>query len=144
MTVRERALSLLFVAFLVLKAAETLLGLESWPLSNVSMFSGWRPSSVLPHRRRLLATRGDETFELHALDFLLSRDEFEAALFPDARVASRCQVLVDAWNARQAVPSQRIRLARVEVQPIPRPGLPTDAKAWTLLCRHGGNDWTAP
>jgi len=145
MSAREQALSLLFAAFLLLKAAETVLGLESWPASSVSMFSGWRPASVVPYRSRLVATRGDESFELHAFDLLLTRDEFAAALFPDARVAPRCQVLVDAWNARQPDPARRIRIARVEVQPIARPGVATDAKAWTVLCRDtAGFDDRAP
>lgn len=143
MSVREQALSLLFAAFLLLKAAEAVFGLESWPASSVSMFSGWRPASVVPHHSRLVATRGDDSFELNAFDLMLTRDEFAAALFPDARVASRCQFLVDAWNARQPDPARRIRLARVEVQPIARPGVATDAKAWTVLCRDGTSleDW---
>jgi hypothetical protein len=135
MSVREQALSLLFAAFLLLKAAEAVFDLESWPASSVSMFSGRRPASVVPHRSRIVATRGDESFELNAFELLLTRDEFGAALFPDPRVASRCQVLVDAWNARQPDPARRIRVARVLVEPIARPGVPTDARTWTVLCR---------
>ena len=143
---RERLLSLLFVSFLALKAAETLLGLEAWPASHASMFSGLRPPSVFPHRVHLMATAGSDAFEMHPFDFLLSRDEFEAALFPDRGVAARCQELVEAWNARQATGAARIRLARVVVERVPRPGLDSPAESRAILCRSAGQPgvWDVP
>lgn len=132
---REHVLSLMFLAFLLLKAAESVLGLESWPFSHASMFSGARPPSVFPHRVRLMATTGADVVEMHPLDFRLTRDEFEGALFPDRAVAARCQVLVDAWNSRQVEKSRRIRLARVVVEPIARPGIASVPESVAILCR---------
>ena len=141
MPFREHVLSLLFVAFLLLKAAEAVFGLEAWPASNTSMFSGWRPASVIPHRCHLMATRSGVVEEMHAIDFLLSQDEFETSLSPDPDLGVRCEALVRSWNRRQHDPGRRIRVAHVEVEPIARPGVASNAKTWTVVCTSLGTDW---
>jgi hypothetical protein len=64
MTVREWVASACFLAFIVLKLTELLVPLESWPLSNIAMFSERRPAHVLPQRIHIYGRRGGQWVEL--------------------------------------------------------------------------------
>jgi hypothetical protein len=131
---REWSLSVFFLAFLLLKVAEAALHLESWPISNVSMFSGLRPARIIPFRFHLEATRGSTPVTLGHADFQLTEDEFTGRLHPDAGLAARCGKLVASYNRRVADPSMRLAGATVTIEPIPRPGLRSDAQRWTVQC----------
>jgi len=121
MTVREWVASACFLAFIVLKLTELLVPLESWPLSNIAMFSERRPAHVLPQRIHIYGRRGGQWVELTSRDLSLPDDELGTRLgsSPDLRLA--CGQLVAANNPRLGVIA-----AMVMVEDVPRPG--TDAR----------------
>lgn len=120
MTVREWIASACFVAFIALKLAELLVPLESWPFSNVAMFSQRRPAHVLPQRIHLYGRRGNRWVELTSRDLSLTDDELDKRLrsSSDPRVA--CGQIIAANNPRLGVSA-----AMLMIEDVPRPG--TDA-----------------
>lgn len=130
----EWGVSLLIAVFVAFKVAETVLQLENWPASNVSMFSAPRPRQFVPLRPRLLVTRDSLPLQLTHWDFALSKDEFASRLFPDRGVAERCGKLVASYNRAVTDPRQRVENAIVEVEPVARPGLWNDVKGWKVAC----------
>jgi len=131
---REWSLSVFFAAFIALKIAEAGLGLESWPVSNVSMFSGLHPVELVPLRSRLVVTRGSGWFDLGGADLRLSEDEFVGRLRPDDGLGDRCGRLVDSYNRAVAEPWKRLAAGTAVIEPIPRPGIASDAVGWTVPC----------
>jgi|RhiMetdeSRZDD1v2_1073273.scaffolds.fasta_scaffold300655_2 hypothetical protein len=121
MTVREWVASAGFVAFMALKLTEILVPLESWPFSNVAMFSERRPAHVLPQRIHIYGRRDGQWVELTSRDLSLTDDELGSRLrsSPDLRLA--CGEIVAANNPRLGVDA-----AMVMVEDVPRPG--TDAR----------------
>ena len=121
MTAREWAASACFLAFIALKLVEILVPLESWPFSNVAMFSQRRPANVVPQRIHLYGRRGDKWVELTSRDLSLTDDELDKRLrsSPDVRVA--CGQIIAANNPRLGV-----NAAMLMIEDVPRPG--TDAR----------------
>ncbi|MFN2376295.1 MAG: hypothetical protein ABR538_07140 [Candidatus Binatia bacterium] len=138
MNVRENLLSVGFAFFVVLKVAEVAVGMEWWPVSNVSMFSGRRPAEVIPFRSRLEAWQDGKRRVFGRDDFLLSDGEMKAWLHPDAAVADRCTHLVASFNRRTALPSQRMRHAVVVAEPVPRPDVASGAVLRLVRCPEPG------
>jgi hypothetical protein len=121
------ALSALFLTFFTLKVAEGWLGLEAWPLTDVSMFLDRRPANVVPKRARLFGVREGMTVELTAADLRLSEDEFLTILRDDEDLGAACSTLVQSFNrrvTRLGATRMRITAAFAEREEIPRPGIP--------------------
>jgi hypothetical protein len=134
MSARQQGLSAFFVVFLAFKIAEAALRLDSWPASNVSMFSGYRPPQFVPLHSRLEATRNGARVALSHVDFALSQDEFLGRLYADGGVAARCGKLIAAYNRTVKEPAGRLENASVVVEPVARPGRWTDVVGWTVAC----------
>lgn len=134
MSAREWRVSILIAVFLGLKVAEAALGLDRWPISNVSMFSERRPVDVVPLRSRLVATRGSGWFDLAPADVRLSEDEFALRLRPSDDLPARCGALIGAYNALTREPWRRLEAAMVTIDPIPRPAIPTDVAGRVATC----------
>lgn len=131
---REWVLSVFFAVFVCFKIAEAALQMESWPASNVSMFSGLRPRQFVPLRSRLQAARGAHSLQLEHSDFALTEDEFSSRLHPDGAVGVRCGKLVASYNRAVKDPSLRVSDAVVVVEPVARPGLWNDVVGWKVPC----------
>lgn len=130
-------LSALFVGFVAVKAAEALIGLEAWPLTNVSMFLDRRPPDVVPIRARLWGVRNGETFELLPVDLRLSEDEFLTRLRDDPDFVGACSALVQTFNRRVTrirAGHQRVTGAFAEREEIPRPGIPREPSRVRVEC----------
>jgi hypothetical protein len=111
----------------VLKVAEGWLGLESFPLTNVSMFYERRPKDVVPIRARLVGVRQGETVELTWTDFGLNEDEFNTRLRDEDDLAQACGKLVQSYNRKRerwGRPAERLERAFGERVEVPRPGVP--------------------
>jgi hypothetical protein len=140
MSPRERALSALFVAVLVLPVAEAGLRLEAWPLTAVPMFSQRIPPDVPVRHVTLVGTMANgATRELGPRHFGLTPDELARRLPPDVRWLGReCGGLGRAYNARQPVPARRLTVLRAHVDVKARPGAPPPAVPhWTVDCALG-------
>lgn len=132
MTARQWMLSALFASLIALKVAEAAFALASWPISNVSMFSGVRPRQFVPFRPRLEVRRDGRTFELRHTDFLLSRDEFAGRLVSLPGIERRCGRLVALLDRAPSAP--RASAATIVYEPVFRPGLWSDAAPWRVEC----------
>lgn len=135
--VRKAALSVFILSVVLLKVAEAAFQLERWPASSVELFDGYRGRDMVPFRSHLDVRRGEAVSTMQHRDFLLSEGEYTALLQPDAGVARRCGRLISAYN-RTAAPTLRIDGALVVVEPVPRPGITTDAGSWTVRCPVDG------
>jgi hypothetical protein len=121
--------SILIVAFFCLKVAEGWLGIESWPLTNVSMFYWRQPPEVVPKRARLFGVRGAATFEMTASDFWLSEDEFNTRLRDEDDLSQACGALVQSYNRRmlrRGRPQDRLTAAHALREELARPGVPRE------------------
>jgi hypothetical protein len=120
----EKAVSLLVVTFVALKVAEGALAIDSWPLSNVPMFSSRAPRELAPIRITLVGRRADRTFPVAAVDVGLTDDELAARLRggPVESIPGRCGAILATYNATHGPP---LRLDRLEarLERIPRPGV---------------------
>ena len=115
-------LSIFFLAFFALKAAEGALQLESWPLSDVSMFYARRPPEQLPRIVRMYGVIGAEWRELSPSDFGLSEDEFVMRLRRSPDLRASCGELARIHDERRVVRARRLKEARAVVVELARPG----------------------
>ena len=122
MTPTQWGLSIFFLAFFALKAAEGAFQLESWPLSDVSMFQTRRPPEHLPRIARMYGVIGTEWRELSPGDFGLDEDAFVMRLrrSPDLRVS--CGNLARIYDERRVIRARRLKEARAVVIKLARPG----------------------
>lgn len=119
-------LSVLFAGFIALKLAEGALGLEAWPLTNVSMFHARQPVDVVPIRARLFGVRNGAPFELKPLDLRLSEDEFLTRLRDDEDLERACSDFARDYNrrlSRRGRLAERITAAYATREEITRPGV---------------------
>jgi len=134
-TLREWLLSVFFVAVIGLKVAEGVFRLESWPLSDVRMFSRRVPPEVVLHQVTLSGTRGGPWFALVGADFGLGDEELRRRLPPSLlSLPNVCGSLGAEYNARHP-PAQRLTGMRARVQRIPRPGVTSEPFDQTVDCR---------
>jgi hypothetical protein len=117
MTARQWFLSACFLGFVALKLAEALVPLDSWPWSNIPMFSRRMPPELSPQRLHVFGRRGTRWVELTSRDLSLTDDELSRRLrnSPSPRVA--CGQIVAANNPRLGV-----NAAMLMVERVPRPG----------------------
>lgn len=138
LTPREWLLSAFFVAVIGLKAAEGVFRLESWPLSDVRMFSHRVPSHVVLHEVTLSATRGGAWFGMAGAAFGLNDDELRRRLPHDlAALPAICGNLGREYNQRR-IPSERVTRMQARVRRIPRPGVPSEPLDQRVECLLGG------
>jgi hypothetical protein len=121
MTVREWLASACFLGFVALKLTELLVPLESWPLSNVAMFSRRMPATVMPQRLHIYGRRGKQWVELTSRDLSLTEDELAKRLRSSPDIRGTCGEIVAANNPRLGVNE-----AMIMIEDVPRPG--TDAR----------------
>ena len=134
MTPREWLLSAFFVAVIGLKAAEGVFRLESWPLSDVRMFSRRVPAEVTLYEVSLSATRGGPWFPLRGGDFGLNDEELRRRLPPSlVALPNVCGGLAREYNQRHP-PSERLTGMRARVRRIPRPGVPSEPFDNSVAC----------
>jgi hypothetical protein len=125
----QALLSVLFVVFVALKLAEGTLGLEAWPLTDVSMFHARQPFDVVPIRARLFGVRDGATFELNPLDLRLSEDEFLTRLRDEEDLARACSDFARDYNrrlARRGRLAEQVTAAYATREEIVRPGFPRE------------------
>jgi len=140
---QQRLLSGFFAAFLVLKLAEGWFGLDSWPLTDVSMFWERKPADVVPKRARFYGMRDGATFELSSRDFWLSEDEFNTRLRDEDDLARACSALAQSYNQRlrrRGLSRQRLSGAYAEREEIPRPGVPREPWHVRVECAVSAGD----
>ncbi len=127
-------LSAFFVAVIALKVAEAALRLESWPLTDVRMFSARVPPWVTPFDVTLLATRGGPWFPLTAFDLGLGPDGLRRRLPPDLKVLpAACGELGRLYNTQHPGAGALAGL-RARVRRVPRPGVPSEPFDQTVEC----------
>jgi len=133
-TPRQWLLSALFAALIVLKVAEAALRLESWPLTDVRMFSARVPPRVTPYDVTLHATRGGPWFELTAFDFGIGPEELRRRLPADIAVLPAvCGDLGRLYNASHPGAGTLTGL-RARVTRLQRPGVPSEPFDETVEC----------
>jgi hypothetical protein len=126
-------LSGLFVAVIALKLAEAAFRLESWPLTDVHMFSARVPPWVTPFDVALLATRGGPWFPLTSFDLGIDPDGLRRRLPPDLKVLpAACGELGRLYNTQH--PGAALTGLRARVLRVPRPGVPSEPFDQTVEC----------
>jgi hypothetical protein len=133
MTARQWLLSACFLCFVTLKLAELLVPLESWPLSNVAMFSRRIPPEVLPQRIHIQGRRGSRWVELTSSDLSLSEDELSRRLRSSDNPRLTCGQIVAANNPRLGV-----NAAMLMIEEVPRPGSNMAPRWRSSSCPLGG------
>lgn len=136
MTRREWRLSALFVAVIALKIAEGVFRLESWPLSDVRMFSNRVAPSVALYTVTLAGTRGGEWFPLPAMVFGLNDEELRRRLPAHAgALPASCGALGKVYNARN--PGAPLTRMTARMLRIARPGIAAPPGDWNVECPFG-------
>jgi hypothetical protein len=129
MSTRQWILSACFVGFVALKLVELLVPLESWPLSNVAMYSRRIPREVRPQRLHIQGRRGREWVELTARDLSLTDDELSKRLRASKKPGVTCGEIVAANNPRLGVDA-----AMLMIESVPRPGDDAPSRWDNLSC----------
>lgn len=141
----QALLSVLFAAFFALKLAEGVLGLEAWPLTDVSMFHARQPFDVVPIRARLFGVRNGTTFELEPLDLRLSEDEFLTRLRDEDDLGRACSDFARDYNrrlVRRGRSAERITAAWATREEIVRPGF--ERRPWRIRVECAVDEPPAP
>jgi hypothetical protein len=133
MTPKQWFLSACFLGFVTLKLAEALVPIDSWPWSNVAMFSQRRPADVLPQRLHVYGRRGAEWVELTSRELSLTDDELARRLRNSANPRVACGQIVAANNPRLGVDA-----AMLMIEDIPRPGSGAPPRWQSTSCPLGG------
>jgi hypothetical protein len=121
MSPRQWLVSLLIVALCGLKLAEAAFRIDSWPLSNIPMFSQYVPVGVTPRRIVLRARTTGDRFEVTPGDFGLTVDELNRRFDgPLTRAITACGDLGNIYNT--AHPRDRLTALEGRAVAIPRPG----------------------
>jgi len=120
---RRWLVSFLIVALFGLKLAEGTFQIESWPLSNVPMFSTYMPKEVVPRRIVLRGRTDGEWFDVLPSQVGLTDDEFNRRFEGNlSRVPLVCAELGRIYAASR--PGALLRALEAHVVAIPRPGVP--------------------
>ncbi|HEY8516139.1 MAG TPA: hypothetical protein VIS07_11555 [Candidatus Binatia bacterium] len=133
MSAREWLLSLLFVAFFVLKVAEGWGELEEFPLTHVPMFRAAHPEWDLPRRLTLYGLRRGAWFEMRPFQFGLNPDQLKRRLLHSLDMAAACGELVRSFNASRP-PERRVDAAVVVLTTVARPQAPEHGSVVRTKC----------
>ena len=132
MTAKQWLLSACFLGFLGLKLAEALVPIDSWPWSNVAMFSHRIPPEVSPTRLHIYGRRGTRWAELTSRELSLTEDELSRRLRGSSNFLVTCGQIVAANNPRLGVSA-----AMLMIEHVPRPGSGASVRWQTASCPMG-------
>ena len=124
MSLGRMAASAVIVAVLATKVVEIAWGINSWPVSNVPMFSGKAPPGFRPTRARLIAQVGGTTREVTGQDLGLDEVVLRSRLTNARDKVALCGALGRTFVELHPSPAQRLTALEVRIEYLPRPGLP--------------------